>query len=377
MSQQLDKFMGRMNTSLETTASRNWRRGIFFFVFSASTMATTPAFAELHLLAAPKTEAQQADELFRQGRDAMAKKEYEKALTLFQTSHKLAPGVGKLANIAICEEKLGKVASAFAHFQLVAGELPSHDTRRPTIDKYLSDLPQRLPYLRIVRAPNVPAGSTITLDGAALASTNEGVDMPIDPGKHQVVITPPNAPPKQYDVLAEEGKRTVLTMETVENSKGPVVPPNPDILQPDTGRRSLVPVVVLGAATIAGIAVGAAFITLRENKRSDAVALGSQMAADGSACVEGAENFDAARCKTLFNLTSTGDVFGNLSWVGFGGAVLAAAGGITYALWPNSPPRASSPKTSTSTRETQSRPTMLLSPVLTRETQGMTLIGVF
>src|SRR5687767_9767942 len=58
-------------------------------------------------------EKQRADALFEDGRRYLEKKEYALACTAFEQSHAADPGIGTLANIALCYETWGKTASAY------------------------------------------------------------------------------------------------------------------------------------------------------------------------------------------------------------------------------------------------------------------------
>jgi len=58
----------------------------------------------------------QAEVLFRQGRDLMAKEKYAEACVALQESEKLEPAVTTLLNLAGCREKLGQLATAWGLF---------------------------------------------------------------------------------------------------------------------------------------------------------------------------------------------------------------------------------------------------------------------
>src|SRR5262245_7736716 len=68
--------------------------------------------------------AGQAKELFQQGREAVQVGDHAKALVLFRKSQALYPIPGTLLNMAICEEKVGEIASAWQHYHEVAAGLP-------------------------------------------------------------------------------------------------------------------------------------------------------------------------------------------------------------------------------------------------------------
>src|SRR5687768_2630591 len=58
----------------------------------------------------------QAEALFQQGLGLFEGGKTQEACPLFEQSHRLEPKLGTLLNLALCHEKLGKTASAWAEF---------------------------------------------------------------------------------------------------------------------------------------------------------------------------------------------------------------------------------------------------------------------
>src|ERR1700733_3055252 len=78
----------------------------------------------LVVLAVSAPRVAQADEptaqvLFKAGREAMEKKDYATACPKFEAALKAFPGIGNgvLMNLALCNENLGKTASAWGQFK--------------------------------------------------------------------------------------------------------------------------------------------------------------------------------------------------------------------------------------------------------------------
>src|SRR4051794_32728475 len=84
-------------------------------VFCALWLAGPPAFS----LAAESDEAG-ARALFAEGRKLVDAGNYPAACIKFQDSFRLDPGVGTNFNLADCLERIGRTASAWAHFLDVA-----------------------------------------------------------------------------------------------------------------------------------------------------------------------------------------------------------------------------------------------------------------
>lgn len=154
-----------------------------------------------------------ADELFRKGREEQDRGNCQKALEHFRESHALKPGRGTLLNMGLCEKKLGQLAKALQHLEELLPQLPANDERRQIVRDALKEIKPKVPYLRIVLDANSPAGTVVTYDNSELASTMVGTDMPVDPGKHAIVVESPGRPDRHYDVFMEEGKRQTLTVE--------------------------------------------------------------------------------------------------------------------------------------------------------------------
>ncbi len=206
---------------------------------------------------APETPPQadmnaRADEQFRKGRNEQDRGNCQKALEYFRESHALKPGRGTLLNMGLCEKKLGQLAKAMQHLEELLPQLPSGDDRRAIVRDALAEIKPKVPNLRIVLKADSPAGTVVTYDNAELEPTMIGTDMPVDPGKHVVVVEAPGLPNRQYDVVMEEGKRQTLQVEPGSpNSSAPAV-------SKDSSRNTKRTVgFVVGGVGVAGLITGA------------------------------------------------------------------------------------------------------------------------
>ncbi len=194
----------------------------------------------------------QADEQFRRGREAQNRGDCQKALEYFRESHALKPGRGTLLNMGLCEKKLGQLARALQHLEEVLPQLPPGDDRRAIVRENLAELKPRVPWLRIVLTANAPAGTLVTYDDTELEPTMIGTDIPVDPGKHVVVVEAKGLPNRRYEVMMEEGKRQTLRVEPGGVAAEPAA-------ESDDGSRKTKFVVgfVVGGVGLAGIVAGA------------------------------------------------------------------------------------------------------------------------
>ena len=104
-------------------------------------------------------DAAAAEVLFREGRTAADAGDYKKACEKFHESHRLDPAPGTMLNIADCEERQGRVATAWTFYRAVAQKLPPSDERTALARTRAQELEPRLPKLAIKLAPDAPPGT--------------------------------------------------------------------------------------------------------------------------------------------------------------------------------------------------------------------------
>jgi hypothetical protein len=322
-------------------------------VLTLSLLLAAPAAAS----AEPAGIHSMADDYFRLAREAFTEKDYKHALELFRTSHGLEPGRGKLINIALCEDQVGQLVSALKHFREVAPEFPTEDERGSLARVHIAQLELRIPRLRIGLAAWAPVGTKVALDGDAIAPSALGTDIPVDAGEHVLTVSAPGLPERRYDVMLEEGKRAVLTLETFA---GPA-----HVATGDDARRPIGPGIALGAAAVAGLGAGAVFVALRQREISDAEGRKSEILKAGKTCVAGKPTFDATLCAQQASSTARGDTFGTVSIVAFVAGGVATASALTYLLWP------------ASKAAPASRALLGVAPIATASQQGVLLWGAF
>lgn len=186
---------------------------------------------------------------FIQGREALNRSEYATALILFRTSQELYPQPGTLLNLALCEERLGMLGSALVHFQEVVRLLPPGDERVSIAKNGAAMLEPRVPRLRIEIAKGAPEGISIVRDGAPVEASDLGRDLPLDPGRHVVVVKAPERPDRPYEVTLVEGAREVLTVEPAPPPQAVSIEPNPPPPRLG-GERSIAPLAPGGGNSV-------------------------------------------------------------------------------------------------------------------------------
>ena len=132
-----------------------------------------------------------ADVLFEQAREDMRRGNYAAAYPKLVESARIEPADGTLLNIIVCEEKLGKVASAWRHARELFERLPEGDERKLIAERKVAALSSRLPRLVVRRGASTPADTKVLVDDAELEPAGFGVPLPIDPGPHEIVVRRP------------------------------------------------------------------------------------------------------------------------------------------------------------------------------------------
>jgi len=254
-----------------------------------------------------------AKEQFQLGREASDKGDFAKAREFFQKSYELHPTPGALLNLAVCEEQLGLIASAFIRFRQFTDLVPSSDDRYAGAKRRAAGLEPRIPMLRIELAGGAPAGTTVKRDNMAVAGKNLGADLPVDPGKHVVIVTAPGREERRYEVTLAEGQKEALKVEPggeaaqdptpATTEAGPATTATGAMTAtpppPSSGKRTAG--FVLGGVGLAGLAVGGVTGALTLGKTSDVEA----MCPNPDRCTtEGVAMADSARTLGLVSTVS-------------------------------------------------------------------------
>lgn len=155
------------------------------FVLTAGVLASAP-----DARAADPSEggSAAAESLFQEARKLMDGKRFAEACPKLVASHKLAPAVGTLLNLADCYERAGQLASAWARFHeaIALAQRLGRPDREKTAKDRAEKLEPRLIRLSIV-APEKDV--EVKLDGNVLDAAVLGSAVPIDAGKHSIEAT--------------------------------------------------------------------------------------------------------------------------------------------------------------------------------------------
>lgn len=194
--------------SSRSRTSRVGRAALVAFVALVG-LAIVPS----HALAETSTEV--ADRMFREAKKAMEAGDYPRACPLFEESQRLDPGGGTLMNLGLCQEKLGKLATAQKTFELAANRARS-DGRADRLGEahaHLAALGPRVPTLTLVTARSNQDRPHVTVDGRAIPPEELGQKLALDPGPHSVRIEVARA-------VGPDGQMISVTTKTVDLHEG-------------------------------------------------------------------------------------------------------------------------------------------------------------
>lgn len=228
-----------------------------------------------------------AETLFEEGRKLMGEGRAADACPKFAASQKLDPGLGTLLNLGDCYEKTGKTASAWAQFREAASlAAASGDTRRAEVaQQRASSLEPRLARLTITADERAPASLKVELDGVSYEKAALNIAMPVDPGRHKIVVIVPGKTNwvTEIEVPAEKADLSVQIPELEEapaaaSVAGPLAvqqrPITPDQGPDGAGARRWTgqhtAAVITGGFGLASLGVGAVFGLQARAKWSDA-----------------------------------------------------------------------------------------------------------
>jgi hypothetical protein len=278
--------------------------------------------------------------LYDQGRKLAAQNNYSEACPKLEESQRLDPTAVTQFWLADCFEHVGRTASAWSSFLDLASAArrnggPKAEERERVAKERANALSPKLTQL-VISVPDavkVP-GLVIKRDGESVHSGQWGSPVPVDPGNHTIEAS---APGKQTWTKAQDVEGVGQTVTILVDPLGdmPVQaaappPQSPVDLPPNAEPARSSPMktagLVVGAAGVAGIGVGAVFGILAISKNSNA------NSGHCGTSFGGTNNCDPVG----LSLRSDAVKLGNVSTISFiAGGVLIAGAGCLWILAPS------------------------------------------
>ncbi|MFN0246604.1 MAG: PEGA domain-containing protein [Kofleriaceae bacterium] len=166
-----------------------------------------------------------ADALFKEAQ-ALQSTDLNAACIQFAESYALNPhALGTLLNVALCDEKLGRLASALEKFKLardVAAEMLANGNKDVAAHQkaamtHITALAPRIPHVTVELVPPEVPGTTIVIDGTAYTKAKLA-KLAVDPGTHDVVVTAPGYQPQETTFAIAEGEHHTVAIPRLEKS---------------------------------------------------------------------------------------------------------------------------------------------------------------
>ena len=201
----------------------------------------------------PQVDRPAAEKLFDEGRQLLAANRPDEACAKFEQSIKKdSRAVGTLLNLALCNERQGKTATALGLYQEAldrASEAQDQAQQKAAQDKVLVLSPQVPIAVLGFEAPPI-SGSKLVIDDKIVAV--EVHELPIDPGHHELVLTAPGRLPYELTFEVIRGERREVKLPALQL-------PATKIVIRGGGPRFYGKLVLYGGAGLVAVAGGFAF----------------------------------------------------------------------------------------------------------------------
>jgi hypothetical protein len=162
-----------------------------------------------------------AEALFREGRTLLEKGDLAAACPKLEQSQKLDPSSGTMLNLALCHEKEGRIATAWAEYLVAArmARTQGKADRAQAAEGYASALEPKLSYLTVNVSQKVP-GMIIRRGGTELDASTLGSRLPIDPGEHVLTVSAPGHKPLELELrIGAAGDTQTVVIPALEKDE--------------------------------------------------------------------------------------------------------------------------------------------------------------
>lgn len=323
--------------------------------------------------AAAQGDAAAAEALYKEAKALAKAGKYAEACPKFDASYKLDKGLGTLVNLADCNERIGKTATAWAEWN-EAADLARRDKDKR--EKFATDrrdkLEPKLPRLK-VEVKNPVAELSVHRGEVTLEPGTFGVGLPVDPGEHTVTVQRGEKVLKSETVTAKASETVSVSFDlaaidqefpeekppppvptqapTAAPTQAPPPPPPPSSSQKTIGY-------VVGGVGVAALLTAGVLELVALNKKSKADE--PDQCLNGYCSPNGFDTIDSAKSYATIG-----------QWVGIGGVLFTAVGATLILTSPSAPESRAVP--AAKTRVTPAR--AALSPYFAPGGGGLVLSG--
>jgi hypothetical protein len=271
------------------------------------------AIATLASQGVAQTQGAAADALFSTAQAEMEKHDFDAACGHFRESDRLDPAVGTKLNLALCEEKRNRLATALDLLRAVVEKAEATDERRAMAQDLANKLDARVPRLRVKPSATAPKDMSAREGDLVLGGASFGVALPMNPGPHRFIVAASGYRDRMVVVELHEGEAQDLVLEpglalSGKRTVGDVATEAPAAPRPKTLGY------VLGGIGVVGVGVGAV---------TGIMALGQKSTADQNCndaqrtCTQAGKDANDAG-SSLMTVSTVGWIVGAAGLVGAG-----------------------------------------------------------
>ncbi len=199
---------------------------------------------------------------FEEGRALLDESKFAEACAKFEESIKIEPDApGTLLNLGLCNERLGKTATALTWFrkaQFKSAETPGMSDYEDAAKSKTKALVAVVPAITIQLANPAPPNATYLLDGNTIQEVDFG-HLEVDPTSHVLEMRADKPIRVEFSIAPSEQKTVVI----------PVPAPERKLVLVDRGARQRFIAYGLGAVGV-GLFAGSAVVSLSAKHSFDA-----------------------------------------------------------------------------------------------------------
>jgi hypothetical protein len=216
-----------------------------------------------------------AEVLFREGKKLLNEGKLDRACPKLRESYALDPATGALLATALCYERAGKLASAWAAYTEAAsrakqeGQADREESARSSADR----LEPRLARLIVEVDAKIDASQvSVNRDGVPLRGAVWGTPIPVDAGTHVITATAPGMDRFERQVTSKDGEEVRVNVRFSTDAEHGVAPRASAAAEPVRQDVAAEPAqapgfwtplrttgVVIGAFGVGGLALGGIF----------------------------------------------------------------------------------------------------------------------
>ena len=316
------------------------------------------ALAPLAAHAQPSAaDRRQAEALFAEAKKLLAAGQVAEACRKFEGSYKIDPAGGTVLNLALCHEKEGKIATAWAELKeaLALAKKANRKDREKIARDRIDAIEPRLPYMLVIPDQPDTEGLAVTVDESSIAREAFGAQIPIDPGAHTAKASAPGREPWESPFEVAEGKKITVRIPALAVS-APVVTATATASAPPEPPPPRYPWMRPAGIAVGSVGVAAAIVGAVFGGRALSLGADAKKECPGNACSQAGL---AAVQDGRTSATASDILLGAGAGFAVAGAVLFVVGGLTE---PSKPAEGDAEGATSGDRSRPARPSRSAAP---------------